>query len=1091
MPFDRVLVANRGEISIRVGRAIQALSAQSVAVYSEDDASALHVRRADHAVALPGRGAAAYLNIDAVIAAAQSMNCQAIHPGYGFLSENAEFAARCKEAGLVFIGPDAQTLTLFGDKARARAFARELSVSTLEGIDQPVSLEQATEFFRSLGHSASVILKAISGGGGRGIRIVRSLDDLAQAYERCQSEARATVGNGDLYIERYLPEARHLEVQILGDGKAVSHLWERECTLQRQHQKILEIAPSPDLPAEVRERLVTDAMKLAKHAGYKGIGTVEFLVWRTEDGGLAHAFMEVNPRIQVEHTVTEAVTGVDLVNAQLRIAAGANLAELGLDKSRPTTGYAIQARVNTERVTADGKVLPSSGQVTVFEPPCGPGVRVDTCGYTGFKTAMGFDSLLAKVIVHSPSPAFAGALQLMQRSLAEFRVEGVQTNLPMLQALLDLPQVQANKVHTRFVDEHAEELVQASARFVRAETNAVSVDTSPSFDDASGPGTALRAPLHATVIAIHMSEGDVYAPRTQVLVLEAMKMEHVVELPTGGRLTRIDVRVGDTVMENQPLAWIEELSVDDELPQEQIEESKTSIPADLQALFERRQQTRDEARPEAVSRRRSRGQRTARENIEHLCDDGSFMEYGSLIVAAQRARHSLEHLIRTTPADGLVAGLGAINADWFGPERAKCAVMAYDATVMAGTQGREAYRKAVRTIELAERMNLPMVVYAEGGGARPGDTEKPGEHVTFNKFARLSGKVPLVGIVSGFAFAGNAALLGCCDVIIATESASYGMGGPAMVEGGGLGVYPAHEIGPARMHFSVGSADVLVKDEAEATAVAQRYLSYFQGSIPAGNFPDQTRLRHVVPQDRRRAYQMRDVLELLADEDSILELKSGFGKSLITALIRVEGHAVGVLANNPAHLGGAIDADASDKGARFLQLCDAFGLPIVQLCDTPGVLVGPVAEKTALLRHSSRMMVTGANLQTPAMTIVLRKAYGLGMVSMMGGAQKAPMLNVAWPTAEYGAMGVEGAVQLGYRKELEAISDPQERKAYFEKKVNELYESGKALNKASTFDFDEVIDPAESRAWIMHAIEAARRDREQALPRAHAFVTPW
>ena len=1091
MKFDRVLIANRGEIAIRVARALQALSIGSVAVYSEDDAQALHVKRADHAVALRGRGAAAYLDIQAVIAAAQESGCQAIHPGYGFLSENSRFADACRQAGLVFIGPDAQTLALFGDKARARKFAQDAQIPTVAGLDEAVSLEQAVDFFSSLGPGAAVMLKAVSGGGGRGIRIVRSLEALAQAYEQCRSEALATVGSGELYIEQYLPHARHLEVQILGDGEAVSHLWERECTLQRQHQKILEIAPSPNLPEGLRDRLISDALQLARHARYKGIGTVEFLVWSREDGTPAHAFIEVNPRIQVEHTVTEAITGIDLVSTQLKIAAGARLVELGLEAERPTQGYAIQARVNTERITADGKVLPSSGLVTVFEPPCGPGVRVDTCGHTGFRPAMGFDSLLAKVIVHSTEPLYARALQTLRRALKEFRIEGVQTNIGLLLALIERPEVQANELHTRFLDENAEALALSASRHEPvAPAQAGGDEKQVAFDDVTGPGSVLRSPVHATVMAIHLNEGDICAARTPVLILEAMKMQHVVELPHGGRITRLDITVGDTVLENQPLVWMEELEAAD-LPATQVhDEQGAALHPDLQALFERRLLTRDEYRPEAVAKRRSRGQRTARENIADLCDPDSFQEYGSLVVAAQRARHPLDHLIKTTPADGFIAGLARINGQWFGPENSRCAVMAYDATVLAGTQGREGYRKAVRTIELAERMGIPVVVYAEGGGARPGDTEKPGEHITFNRFARLSGQVPLVGVVSGYAFAGNAALLGCCDVIIATESASYGMGGPAMVEGGGLGVFASHEIGPARMHYSTGCADILVKDEAEATQAARRYLSYFQGSIPPAPCADQTLLRSAVPPDRRRAYQMRDVIDLLADQDSVLELKGGFGRSLITALIRVEGHAVGVVANNPAHLGGAIDADAADKGARFLQLCDAFHLPVLQLCDTPGVLVGPVAERTALLRHSSRMLMVGANLQTPSITIVLRKAYGLGMVSMMGGAQKAPMFNVAWPTAEYGAMGIEGAVQLGFRKELEAIGNPQERQAFFDQRVHELYEAGKALNKATTFDFDEVIDPAESRRWILNAIEAAQYSRESG-PAPHAFVTPW
>jgi acetyl/propionyl-CoA carboxylase alpha subunit/acetyl-CoA carboxylase carboxyltransferase component len=1097
--FERVLVANRGEIAIRVTRAATELGLQAIAIHSGDDAQALHVRRAAQAVALPGRGAGAYLDIEAVITAARLSGCQAVHPGYGFLSENAAFARRCAEEGLVFVGPDPATLDLFGDKAQARRFAAGCGVPTIAGLDEPVTLAQAEQFMASLvatDPDAAVIVKAIAGGGGRGIRIARTLASLPEAYERCRSEALAAAGSGELYIERYIPRARHIEVQVIGDGGQVAHLWERECTLQRQHQKLLEIAPSPHLPPALRDRLITHAVELAQQARFKGLGTVEFLVWAGAAGALDYAFIEVNPRVQVEHTVTEEVTGVDLVKAQLRIAAGATLQQLGLHKGAPLlAGFAIQARVNTERLQADGRTLPASGVLQLFEPPAGPGVRVDTCGAAGVRIGTSFDSLLAKVIVRSADADFGVALRRLRSALAEFQVEGVKTSLPVMRALLDRPELAGGQVHTRFIDEHAADLVAAAQPYdVQPQRpDAASTDDGTAFDDLQGPGTALRAPLQASVIALHVAEGDALAERSAVLVLEAMKMEHVIQLPASGRITRLDVALGQTVHEGQPLLWFEAGEVDGPAVAQEQAVDRHHIRADLQALLDRRRGTRDEARPAAVAKRRARGQRTARENVADLCDDASFVEYGTLTVAAQRARHPLEHLIQATPADGLVAGIGVVNGALFdGANNTRCAVLAYDATVLAGTQGREAYRKVLRMIEMAEQLKLPMVVYAEGGGARPGDTEKPGEHLTFNRFARLSGKVPTVGIAAGYAFAGNAALLGCCDVIIATETASFGMGGPAVVEGGGLGVYSADEIGPARMHYGIGNVDVLVRDEAEATDAARRYLGYFQGSIAPGTCPDQALLRSVIPEDRRRAYGMHDVLNLLADEGTVMELKGGFGRSLITALMRVQGHTVAVIANNPAQLGGAIDANAADKGARFLQLCDAFNLPILQLCDTPGVLVGPTAERTAILRHSSRMLLAGANLRTPAFTIVLRKAYGLGMVSMMGGAQKAPFFNIAWPTGEYGAMGVEGAVRLAYRKELDAVADPTERNALFEQRVDELYTAGKALNRATTFEFDEVIDPAESRAWILHAVLSTQALREaNAREQRHAFVTPW
>jgi acetyl-CoA carboxylase carboxyltransferase component len=386
-------------------------------------------------------------------------------------------------------------------------------------------------------------------------------------------------------------------------------------------------------------------------------------------------------------------------------------------------------------------------------------------------------------------------------------------------------------------------------------------------------------------------------------------------------------------------------------------------------------------------------------------------------------------------------------------------------------------------------MRLPVVFFTEGGGGRPGDTDSSGmtglDTMAFALFAELSGLVPLVGITSGRCFAGNAALLGCCDVIIATEGSNIGMGGPAMIEGGGLGVFTPDEVGPMDVQVPNGVVDIAVADEEEAVEVAKRYLSYFSGeatssgdatdrdAAPSWTCPDQRLLRHVVPENRLRVYDVREVIDTLADTDSVLEVRRGFGAGMVTALIRVEGRPMGVIANSPAHLGGAIDADGSDKAARFMQLCDAHDLPILLLCDTPGFMVGPEAEKTALVRHVSRLFVTGASLTVPFFTIVLRKGYGLGAQAMCGGSFRRPIFTVAWPTGEFGGMGLEGAVRLGFRNELEAEPDPVVREAMFQERVDRLYEQGKAVNTATYYEIDDVIDPADSRRWITMALESA------------------
>jgi len=578
--------------------------------------------------------------------------------------------------------------------------------------------------------------------------------------------------------------------------------------------------------------------------------------------------------------------------------------------------------------------------------------------------------------------------------------------------------------------------------------------------------------MQGTIVSIDVGVGDVVRVGQQLVVLESMKMEHVVSAESAGLVSSIPVTVGQTVMPGDALALLEEVAASAEV-EGAIETTidLEHVRADLAEVLERHDVGLDHRRPDAVERRRARGQRTARENLADLVDPGSYVEYAPLVVAAQRRRRSMEELIARTPADGLIGGVATVDG------RPTIAV-SYDYTVLAGTQGLWNHEKKDRLFELAERMRLPVVFFTEGGGGRPGDTDGSGvaglDCLAFNYFARLSGLVPLVGINSGYCFAGNAAILGCCDVIIATENSNIGMGGPAMIEGGGLGVYEPTAIGPMSVQVPNGVVDIAVRDEAEAVAVAKKYLSYFSPEPAAGwSCADQRTLRHLVPENRLRAYDVRTVIDALFDTDSVLEIRAGWGHGMITAFARVEGRPLGVVANNPTHLGGAIDADAADKGARFLQLCDAFDIPVVFLCDTPGFMVGPDHEAVAAVRHVSRLFVTGANLTVPFGTIVLRKGYGLGAQGMAGGSFKAPLFCVAWPTGEFGGMNLEGAVRLGQRRELDAIADPEERARVEGELIERMYQHGKALNMASHHEIDDVIDPADSRKWISMMLASA------------------
>jgi acetyl-CoA carboxylase carboxyltransferase component len=514
---------------------------------------------------------------------------------------------------------------------------------------------------------------------------------------------------------------------------------------------------------------------------------------------------------------------------------------------------------------------------------------------------------------------------------------------------------------------------------------------------------------------------------------------------------------------------------------------------ELAELLERRSALLDEARPDAVEKRHAAGGRTARENIEDLVDPGSFVEYGGFAIAAQRARRELDDLIARTPGDGLVAGTARVNEAEFG-ERSACAVLSYDYTVLAGTQGVLGHRKKDRLFELIERMRLPTVFYAEGGGGRPGDTDYPVVSAldtrAFALWARLSGLVPRIAVVAGRCFAGNAVIAGCSDLIVATENVSIGLGGPAMIEGGGLGKVAPDDVGPSDMQTRNGVIDVSVADEAEATVVTKRLLGYFQGATAPGPVPDQDRLRDLVPQRRRRAYDVRPAIEILADEGSVTFLRERFAPEMVTALTRIEGRPVGVIANNTMHMAGAITSDAADKASRFMQLCDAFGLPLVSLVDTPGMMVGPKAEQTALVRHTSRLLVTAAGLRVPFVAVILRRGYGLGAQAMVAGSLHEPLLTVAWPSAHLGPMGLEGAVRLGFRRDLEQIEDPDAREARVRELTALAEENAKAINAATLFELDDVIDPADTRRLIASTLAAARM-AEPLQPAARSFVDTW
>ena len=1069
--IKRLLVANRGEIAVRIMATASVLGLETVAVYPADDAACGHVGRADAAVELPGAGAAAYLDVDAIVAAATGTGCDMLHPGYGFLSERPELAARCAAAGLRFAGPGRDALALFGDKAAARARARELGVPVLAGTGIDPEPEHVLALLREHG---AVMIKAVAGGGGRGLRPVTREEDLPEAMRRSASEAAAAFGDGRVYAERLLSRARHVEVQVAGDGTgAVAVLGDRDCSLQRRRQKLIEIAPAA-LTDGVRARLSAAAAKLIGSAVYAGLATAEFLVQDDEI-----AFLEVNPRLQVEHTVTEQVTGLDLVEVGLRIADGAVLADLGLGtlalNSAPR-GVAVQARVNAETLRPDGTLLPGAGTLSRFQPPAGRGVRVDTAGYPGYTVSPRYDSLLAKVI--TTGATLEEAARRAVRALAEFDIAGVPVNTGLLQALLQAPGL--GTLDVSWVDAHVAELTDGEA---------VPPAVAPGGAEADQPGPfgqIVRAPLTGTVISVAAGTGDQVGAGDELLVIEAMKMEHEVRAPTAGLVREVPAAAGATVTAGDVLVVLAESGAEaaeqaqaGDVPLDHVRPDLAEVRERHRIDVRRRRHPAAAGRPEGEIRDRHRARQTGSgQHSTGLTRRSRRASRGELGARAACCRR----VARRRPAGGVNSGeflsLRAVRRGGTHACGGQCRRASPVRLDAPDERRRMNHRKTDRLLELVRRERLPLVMFAEGGGGRPGDTDTTSvgglDVPTFRLAAALSGQVPLVAIVSGYCFAGNAALAGACDVIIATPEASLGMGGPAMIEGGGLGVVAPDDVGPMSVMVPNGVVDLLVPDEPAAVMAARRYLSYFRprAGIPAEH-ADQRVLRHLIPENRVRSYDVRPVIEALCDTGSVLELRAGFGVGVVTALARLGGHAVGLLVNNPRHLGGAIDGDAADKATAFLRLCEAHRLPVVSLVDTPGFMVGPEAERTAVVRRFGAMFVAGARLTVPVCAVVLRKAYGLGAMAMAAGDLRRPAITVAWPTGEFGGMGLEGAVRLGYRKELEAIEDPEARRARYEELVAEQYARGKAVSTAMAFEIDDVIDPADTRAVLAGVLARA------------------
>lgn len=587
----------------------------------------------------------------------------------------------------------------------------------------------------------------------------------------------------------------------------------------------------------------------------------------------------------------------------------------------------------------------------------------------------------------------------------------------------------------------------------------------------------------AVVTNISIAQGQTVTQGQPLLTLQVMGTALPVVATHSGVIKRLHVNIDDEVVTKEILLEIEDTP---QMASSEIEASAMSSTHKALLAFEARQaMTSDEARSQHIAKREALGFRSARQNVDDLCEGAHFMEYGQFAVAAQRQRRDYQELKTATAADGIITGVGEVNRQTLSLVETsagfKTALIVNDYSVLAGTQGFFHHQKLDRILAVAQEQTLPVIMFTEGGGGRPGDTDisivNSGlQCASFSSWAALSGIVPRISVANGYCFAGNAALFGAADIRIATKRSWIGMAGPAMIEGGGLGVVNAKEIGPIETQAKNGVVDIVADDEAHATYLAKRCLGYFQGAIKyleqeqAEKDAQQTSLRDVLPDDRRFVYDMRKAIDILADNDSFTELQRQFGGAIITGFIRLEGRPVGILASDCKVLGGAIDVEAGEKAAEFMQFCNGFSIPLLSLCDTPGFMVGPEHEQRGAVRRLAKLFTSGAKLTVPLVAVAIRKCYGLGAQALLGGSTMKPHYMLSWPSGEFGGMGLEGAVKLGFSKELAALDDPIARQALFEKLVAKQYANGQATEVASVLEIDAVIDPANTRQVILQTL---------------------
>jgi len=1118
-PFKRILVANRGEIAGRIARAAAGLGMESVGVYAPVDALSLHTRYVTEARPLAGGAdpVSAYLDMDALLAIARDAGCDAVHPGYGFLSENPEFARRCTEAGLVFIGPSAEVLGLFGDKVRARAFARELGIATIPGSPEVLSdVAAATAAAAEAGYP--VMLKAAAGGGGRGMRLVRAESEMAEAFARCAGEAEAAFGSPRLFLEKLIERPRHIEIQILGDHAGnVIHLRERDCSIQIRHQKVVEIAPAPGLDPDLLETMLGHAVRMASEAGYTNAGTVEFLVCPEEK---ACYFIECNPRIQVEHTITEQVMGLDLVEAQFRLAAGETLEDLGFADQGlvgQPRGFAIQARVVAQGV----------GAISAYKEPSGVGVRVDANGYAGYAPPPQFDPLLAKVICSTPTGgSFAATVARTRRALAEFHIGGLQTNLALLDRILAQEPVVQGDARTTLTSE-VPELMRSSgpapgksAAVALLEQQALGLGGGaraplgheptqlPQVTPADGQ-LGVEASMAGRVVSVDVMEGDRVAMGDTLAVISAMKMESILTAPCAGTVaSALALTEGDNVGAGQVLFAIKPTG--DSGDTATAAGSQTWGPtldevAALKGLAAAR--LAPDSEDPGVVRQRDRGKLTCRERIDLLLDPGSFREVGS--VAGFASYDEQGRISAFTPANS-VGGWGII-------ETRPVVVCADDFTSRGGHADGAIGAKSGYLDRLAIEMRVPslrLLDGSSGGGSvaamvpeqkrdgesrakessgaiqagRPrvaggGGSFLPG-HLGSSMYAEQLATVPVVNLLLGSVVGIGAAkaVLGHFSVMVRDIAQLFVAGPPVVSHAMGYDI-TKEDLGGWHIHCRNGSVDNLAETEADAMVMARRFLSYLPASVfeaPPVLPPDpadppdrrEEALFTLIPRQRTATFDVRKAIRLMADKDSFFEIGPLWGTDQVVGLARFNGSPVGVIASDSQHAnGGALTADGCDKLTRHLDLCDLFHLPVLNLVDNPGFAVGLEHELAGTIRKGGEWMVAFAQAKVPIFTVIMRRSFGVAG-NNYATPRSRPSVRVVWPAADVGGIPPEGGIEAAYKRQLAEAEDP----VAFRAELMARIESARGpVGPLSRFQMEEMIDPRDTRRYVCEWIETAYR----------------